>query len=64
MIKTDVMLNVMPDEDYYYEVCVGEVFSITYKENTGQEIYLTFGSSEEMRAVARAMLQACSLDGI
>ncbi len=66
MIVTDVNFLVYPQEDYYYEVSVGEVLSITYKESAGQQVpvqqvYLSFGSIEEMRAVAKAMLKACEV---
>jgi hypothetical protein len=61
MIVTDVNFLVYPQEDYYYEVCAGEVLSITYKESAGQQVYLSFGSIEEMRAVAKAMLKACEV---
>ena len=61
MILTDVTFTVYPQEDYHYEVCAGEVLSVTYKESTGQEIFLSFGSLEEMRAVAKAMLKACEV---
>jgi hypothetical protein len=59
MITTEVTFTVSSDDDYKYEVCAGEVLSVTYKEYTGQEIFLSFGSVEEMEAVAHAMLRAC-----
>jgi hypothetical protein len=61
MIVTDVNFLVYPQEDYRYEVCAGEVLSVTYKESTGIETYISFGSIEEMRAVAKAMLKACEV---
>lgn len=61
MIVTDVTFTVYPQEDYRYEVCAGEMLSVTYKESTGLETYISFGSIEEMRAVAKAMLNACSV---
>jgi len=61
MIVTDVTFTVMPDQDYCYEVCAGELLSLTYKENAGQEIYIGFGSVGEMQAVAKAMLKACEV---
>jgi hypothetical protein len=61
MIVTDVTFTVMPDEDYCYEVCAGQALSLTYKENSGIETYVAFGSVEEMRAVAKAMLKACEV---
>jgi len=61
MIVTDVTFTVYPQEDYQYQVCAGEMLTVTYKESAGQEIYIGFGSVEEMRAVAMAMLKACEV---
>lgn len=60
MILTDVVMKVWPQEDYHYEVTVGEILTVTYIETDGDERYISFGSIEEMRAVATAMMNACS----
>ena len=63
MIDSAVTMTVLPDEDYYYDVHIAPdemgVFVRDKKGNTSQQ--LNFGSVEEMRAVARAMLNACSV---
>lgn len=63
MIDTAVTLTVLPDDDYYYDVHIapGElaVFVRNSKGDTTQQ--LNFGSIDEMRAVAKAMMNACSI---
>jgi hypothetical protein len=61
MMKTDITLTVYPQDDYQYEVLVGEVLSISYREPGRNDDCMSFGSIEEMRAVAKAMLNACDM---
>lgn len=66
MITKDIMITVNPGEDYCFEVTVSaEELNIVVREENEVARKLTqqvnFGSVEEMRAVARAMLQACTI---
>lgn len=61
-MMTDITLTVYPQEDYHYEVLVGdEMLSVTYSERARSIVHVSFGSIEEMRAVAKAMLAACDM---
>lgn len=61
-MMTDITLTVYPQEDYHYEVLVGdEMLSVTYSERAHNSVRVSFGSIEEMRAVAKAMLAACDM---
>lgn len=61
-IQTGVTLDVYADLDYFYEIRVGEEYTLTYKETRSDQldrkVYVGFGSLEEMEAVAKAMLRA------
>ena len=60
-IQTETKITVFADEDYCYEVINGETLEISYIESTDQKskskIYISFGSKDEMKAVAEAMLK-------
>lgn len=61
MFDVAVNLIVNAEQDYYYGVDVScEEMRVTcrYNEMTTQQV--NFGSVEEMRAVAKAMLTACN----
>lgn len=59
MIEKAVTIAVYPEEDYYFEVMVAaEELNIVCKEKDGRWQQVNFGSREEMRAVAGAILQA------
>ena len=58
-ICTELTLTVCADPDYHYEVRVGSDYALTYAERgLNDKTYITFGSLDEMRAVANAMLKA------
>lgn len=67
MIDTAVTLSVFPGAEYHFEVLASEeeygVFVRTVVSVGKHELtqHVNFGSVEEMRAVARAMLQACDV---
>lgn len=63
MITVDVMLTVSPADDYYFDVTAAaeELNVIVRDGNMKITQQVNFGSVEEMRAVAKAMLQACKL---
>lgn len=60
MIEKAVTVAVYPEEDYYFEVMVAaEELNIVCREKDGLATQqVSFGSREEMRAVAGAILQA------
>ena len=63
-IETGITLTVYADHDYHFDVSVlSDEMSVTYVEaefdTHGQR--LSFGSIEEMQAVAHAMLKAIEL---
>jgi len=62
MIETGLTISVYADRHYHYEVqCNGE-FSLLYVENGREDKpYISFGSIEEMEAVATAMLKTARL---
>lgn len=58
-IPTEIKITVFADIDYRYEVSIGDVHRLAYiQDNTRSKIYIYFGSEEEMKAVAIAMLKA------
>jgi hypothetical protein len=59
MIETGITITVLADEEYSYEVHADpSLIGIEYKE-VGQKTkqYISFGSLDEMKAVAEAMLK-------
>ena len=63
MIETNIVLSVCPDPDYHFDVSVADELSVTYVEH-GRETAnssVSFGSLEEMEAVAKAMLRVVKL---
>jgi hypothetical protein len=63
-ITTDITINVYPDPDYHFEVSAGDMISVTYIEHINQynldkerRSDVSFGSLDEMEAVAKAMLK-------
>lgn len=65
-ITTTITIDVYPDPDYHYEVSAGDVISVTYVEHINEynatwslrrRSDVSFGSLEEMEAVAKAMLK-------
>lgn len=58
-IPTEFKITVFADTDYRYIVTGGTLLNISYVEDiTSKPIYISFGSKEEMLAVANAMLKA------
>lgn len=61
-METGITLSIYPDHDYHYDVDVHlHDIAVIYKENGAEKSRLSFGSIEEMEAVARAMLRAAQL---
>ena len=63
-IVTDITINVYADPDYHFEVQAGDVISVRYVEHvsgdnlaTDRRSDVSFGSLDEMEAVAKAMLK-------
>ena len=64
MIQIGTTLTVYTGDNYNYEVTVDpdSMLSVTYIDETcRQRVEITFGSTDEMKAVAEAMLRALSL---
>jgi len=59
-IQTDLKLIVLVDPDYRYEVNVGSVIDLIYTQDDFTSVRISFGSKEEMKAVATAMLKAAN----
>jgi hypothetical protein len=58
-IEIGVTLTVCPDPDYHYEIEVSDMLSVKcIKHLTDTVSVVSFGSAEEMRAVANAMIVA------
>jgi hypothetical protein len=59
-IVTDTVINVYSDSEYHYSALVSdEELGVTYTETDGErKKEISFGSIEEMEAVANAMLRA------
>lgn len=61
--EISVTLGVYTDPDYHYEVNVSDGdLNIVYKEGESHTHTMAFGSRDEMRAVAHAMLKALNVD--
>lgn len=59
---TTVQVTVHADPSYQFTASVGEEVELIYNEHeTARTNTLSFGSVKEMEAVARAMLEVCSL---
>lgn len=63
-IETAVTISVYPDPEYHFNVTAGDIlFYVEYIENGADPpSRISFGSPEEMRAVALAMLKAVEVD--
>ena len=62
MIETGVTITVYADEDYRYIIgSAPDKLELLYAEDSGNHSSVTFGSIEEMEAVAQAMLKAVKL---
>ena len=63
-VELSITIGVYADPDYHYEVNVGDSqLDITYKEGDNTRTHvMSFGSREEMRAVAHAMIKALDVD--
>lgn len=62
-----VQVTVHCDVDYQYTASVGEDNELIYQENCNpsNNVSITFGTTDEMRAVAKAMLKAADVaDGV
>lgn len=61
----EYQIHVQPDDDYYYQVTVNEsLFEVSYFEvynESGPRQTLSFGSIQEMEAVANAMLKTIKM---
>lgn len=65
-IPTKILLTLYADQDYMYHVSIGEEFELLYEETNGvarRNNKFTFGSLEEMKTVAEAMLKAIKFYG-
>jgi len=63
-IATDITINVYTDPDYHFEVHAGDTIQVTYVEHINEHNItserrsdVSFGSLDEMEAVAKAMLK-------
>lgn len=61
-METGITLSIYPEDDYHYDVDVHlDEIAVVYKENGAEKSRLSFGTIEEMEAVARSMLRAAQL---
>jgi hypothetical protein len=62
-IETDITINVYPDPNYHFEVTSSDAIRVTYVERINMEhrFDISFGSLDEMEAVAIAMLKVVAL---
>ncbi len=58
-VEMRIILHV--DHDYKYEVFAGYEYGIEYKDVLNNKDKITFGSLEEMEAVAKTMLKVVKL---
>jgi len=63
-IETSITISVYADPDYHFEVSAGDLIQVTYVErlrefnvNKDRRTDVSFGSLDEMAAVAKAMLK-------
>jgi hypothetical protein len=62
MIETGVTFTVYANPDYHFEVEASDEYGVTYVDHQiTQRVTVSFGSLDEMEAVARAMLKAVSV---
>lgn len=58
-IPTEIKITVFADTDYRYTVSAGTLLSLNYEDDiVDKPTIIAFGSKEEMKAVANAMLKA------
>ena len=61
-METGITLSIYPGEGYHYDVVANiEDIELVYKEDDVEKSRVSFGSIEEMEAVAKAMLRAAQL---
>lgn len=61
-IATGITLTVYADQDYRYNIEVSDEMSLVYEEDGREkDLRISFGSLNEMEAVANAMLRAVKL---
>jgi hypothetical protein len=61
-METGITLSIYPEDDYHYDVDVHlDEIAVVYNESGIEKSRMSFGSIEEMEAVARAMLRAVQL---
>ena len=61
-METGITLSIYPEDDYHYDVDVHlDEIAVVYNEIGIEKSRMSFGSIEEMEAVARAMLRAVQL---
>ena len=58
-IPTEIKITVFADAEYRYTVTTGTLLNITYEDDIADKpTIIAFGSKEQMKAVANAMLKA------
>jgi hypothetical protein len=65
-IETSITISVYPDPDYHFEVLAGDVIKVEYVEHSNEvhaerRFDVSFGSLDEMEAVAHAMLKVVAM---
>jgi hypothetical protein len=61
-METGITLSIYPEDDYHYDVDVHlDEIAVVYNEIGIEKSRMSFGSIEEMEAVAKAMLRAAQL---
>ena len=61
-METRITLSVYPDDDYHYDVVADiDSISLIYNEKGLEKSRISFGTIEEIEAVAKAMLRAAQL---
>lgn len=62
-IEIERCIKIFADPEYHYEVIRGETqLMLVYKEKGGEPVCISFGSVQEMEAVANAMLQVVQVN--
>jgi hypothetical protein len=63
--ETSVTVSVYPDPDYHFEISAGDMIKVEYVDHSQgasksneRRFDISFGSLDEMEAVAQAMLKA------
>jgi hypothetical protein len=61
-METGITLSIYPGDGYHYDVVANiDEIAVVYKDDDVEKTRVSFGTIEEMEAVAKAMLRAAQL---